>query len=39
MSTHAAKECILFPDDVVDADEIRLTNAIIGERVACFVPD
>lgn len=39
MSTHAAKERILFPGDVVDADEIRLTNAIIGERVACFVPD
>ncbi len=34
---HAASERVLFPEDLLAADEIRLTNAIIGERQAVFV--
>lgn len=31
---HAAKERVLTPRDIREADEIRITNAVIGERVA-----
>lgn len=34
---HAAREKVLRPEDVRQADEIRITNAIIGEREAVLV--
>lgn len=34
---HAAREQVLRPEDLRGADEIRITNAIIGERVAVLV--
>ena len=34
---HAARERVLYPADLQKADEIRITNAIIGEREARLV--
>lgn len=37
MLEHAVSENVLTPDDLGAADEIRVTNAIIGERVAHLI--
>lgn len=37
MLEHAVQERILYPSDLATADEIRLTNAVIGQRRAHYV--